>query len=192
MQRQSLVQHLSPSRDLIRDAALILLAAGATALAAKVQIPLQPVPITLQTLVVLVSGAALGARLGALSQIAYLLAGVLGAPVFSAPIGGPAILAGPTGGYLLAFVPAAALVGWLAEKGWDRSLAASALMLFLGSLVFYAIGAAQLSLFVGPQQAVAAGVLPFLVGDALKIVAGMGLMPAAWALCGRYFKSDPK
>lgn len=152
-------------------------------LSAQLQIPLEPVPITLQTLAVMVLSAVLGSRLGALSQIMYLLAGASGLPVFASFKAGPAVLFGPTGGYLLAFIPAAFIIGLLAEKGWDRSLIKSAAAMLLGSIVIWTMGTLQLSLYLGGlNNASFAGVLPFLPGDAIKIAAAAGLLPGLWAL----------
>lgn len=153
------------------------------ALSAQIQIPLEPVPITLQTLMVMVLSAFLGARLGALSQVAYLLAGASGLPVFASFKAGPAVLLGPTGGYLLAFLPAAFVIGLLAEKGWDRTLLKSVSMMLLGCLIIWTMGTLQLSLYLGGlTPAFFAGVLPFLPGDAVKIAVASGVLPGLWAL----------
>ncbi len=119
-----LVAALWPARGtswLARNAALALAGALALALSAKVQVPFYPVPMTLQTLVVLTLSAAYGARLGAATVALYLAEGLLGLPVFASALAGPAYMAGPTGGYLAGFLAAAALIGFLAGRGWDRS-----------------------------------------------------------------------
>lgn len=161
-----------------RKAAGVLGFALLTALGAyaSVRIPGSAVPVTMQTLVVSLAGALLGARLGALSQATYLLAGALGAPVFSGGAAGFAWLMGPTGGFLLAFPLAAAVTGMLTAGSLTRPGAAGALRLaagiFLGTLVIFAGGWAQLTLLTGdPVNALRVGVLPFLAGDVLKVVA---------------------
>jgi len=157
------------------------------AIAAQMQIPLAPVPITLQTLALMVISAALGARRAALTQSAYLLAGLCGAPVFAGLKSGPAALLGPTGGYLLAFIPSAFLIGMLAQRGWDKSLMKSAGMMLLGSLIVWLLGSIHLSLYVGGfSQALALGVLPFLPGDAVKIALAAGFLPGIWTLVQNY------
>lgn len=167
----------------------VVAAAGLTALAAQWRIPLPftPVPITGQTFAVLLSGAALGTRLGAASQLLYLAAGAVGLPVFTEASGGPDTFLGPTGGYLVGFVVAAAVVGRLAEAGRDRRVLPAVASFVAGTAVIYAFGTAglMLSAGMGPGEAFAKGVVPFLVGDAVKAaVAGLAL-PGAWKLLGR-------
>lgn len=176
--------------------ALVIAVLGASALvaaAARVAIPLpfSPVPLTGQTFAVLLVGAALGSRAGAAALVAYLVEGLLGLPVFAggtsawspSRAGAPVIL-GPTAGYLVGFVAAAFVVGWLAERGWDRRPHTSALAMALGNLVIYVFGLAWLARFVGPEQAIPLGALPFLVGDLLKILLATALLPAAWRFAG--------
>ena len=157
-----------------------------TALSAQIAIPLPftPVPITGQTFGVLLTGALLGPRLGAAAMLLYLLEGSAGLPFFAGGAGGAARLAGPTGGYLLSYPFAAALVGWLAVRGWDRRPLTMLAAMLLGSLVVFALGAGWLSHFVGLSHAVTAGVLPFLPGDALKALLAAGLLPAGWKMLG--------
>lgn len=182
MERSSLFLHLSPTRSRAKEVAIVFAGAAVMALCAQLQVPLEPVPLTLQTLAVMVLSGALGARLGALSQALYLAMGACGLPVFASFKAGPAVLMGPTGGYLLAFIPAALLIGFLAERGWDKSLVKSVLMMVLGSLVIWTMGSLQLSLFVGGlDKAFLAGVLPFLPGDAIKIALASGVLPGLWA-----------
>jgi biotin transport system substrate-specific component len=153
------------------------------ALCAQVTVPLPftPVPITGQTLGVLLTGAALGSRLGALAVLAYLAEGFAGLPVFAA--GGPpgvARLLAPSAGYLVGFLPAAYLVGWLAERGWDRKVWSTVLAMVLGNLVIYACGLLGLARFVPANGLLAAGLLPFLAGDAIKIALAAAALPGAW------------
>ncbi len=151
-----------------------------TALGAQVRIPLPwtPVPLTLQTLFVILAGAALGPVLGPLSQGVYLVGGAVGLPIFAGGTGGAAyLLESATAGYLLGFVGAAALVGWLTRRSQRPGIGRILLSMGAGSLVIYACGAAWLawSLHLDPADAIARGVLPFLAGDVLKIGAAAGL-----------------
>ena len=172
----------------------VLFMTALTAAAAQVSfsIPFTQVPFTLQPMVVLMAGLALGPRLGLLSQVLYLAAGVLGAPVFAVsptlPMGA-ARLIGPTGGYLMAY-PFAALV---AERGFDRRHATSVLAMLAGLIVIYACGVLWLGLFVstassspiGISAALATGFYPFVVADILKVLVAAAVMPALWRLIGR-------
>jgi len=162
-----------------RDALLVLGFGALLAASSQISIPLPgtPVPLTLQTLAVLLAGMVLGSRRGALAVLAWLGAGVLGLPVLAT--------GAFTGGYLVGFVAAAFLVGLLAERRWDRRPATTVAALVLGSIVIYAFGAAWLSLFVGAKAAIVQGVLPFLGGDAIKIAAAATALPLAWSRLGR-------
>jgi len=177
------------ARHAVRDAVLVSGAAALTALAAQVAIPVpgSPVPVTLQTFAVLVTAAALGPGRGALAQVVYLAAGVAGMPVFSNGKGGVETVFGATGGYLLGFVLAAYVVGWLSQRGADRRVASTALSYVAGSLLIYALGVTVLALSTGQSigWAIAHGVVPFLLGDALKACAAAGALPLAWRLVGR-------
>lgn len=173
---------------LARQGALALIAVIALWLSAKVQVPLYPVPITLQTLVVLVIGVAYGPALGAASCALYLGIGALGLPVFAGAWsegGGIEHLYGPTAGYLAGFVVASWLVGRLARLGWDRKLLTAGLAMILGNVVIYALGVSWLAVQIGLAKALEFGLLPFLYGDFLKIALGTALLPATWYLLGR-------
>lgn len=143
-----------------------------TAVGAYIIIPLPPVPITLQTLFLGLAGTLLGGRLGALSQVVYLLLGIIGLPVFAGGKAGIGVLFGPTGGYLIGFVVAAFVVGKLAALKERPGFAWLCLSLVAGTAVVYALGVFQLSLVarLAPLKALAVGVLPFLPGDGIKIV----------------------
>ncbi len=156
-------------------------------LAAQIVLPLpfSPVPISGQTLAVLLVGTLLGSRRGSLAVLTYLVEGVLGLPVFAGGMAGPARLAGPTGGYLLGFAAAAFLVGRLAEKNWDRHLWTAGLAMLLGNAVIYALGLPWLAYFVGSERALATGLLPFIFGDLLKLILSATLLPVGWRLLGR-------
>ncbi|MBB6098870.1 biotin transport system substrate-specific component [Deinobacterium chartae] len=177
-----------PQRTLLRDLLLIVAGTLLLALLAQVRIPTVPVPITGQTLGVLLIGAALGARLGFLSMSSYLLAGAVGLPFFTGAASGPEALLGATGGYLFAMPFAAGLVGLLVERfGADRRPLTTLLAFAAGSLLIYAFGVSWLAvaLKLSAAKAVAAGMLPFLPGDALKAVIAAGLLPSAWKWVGR-------
>jgi biotin transport system substrate-specific component len=143
-----------------------------------------PVPITGQTLGVLLVGAAFGPSLGAATLLLYLLEGALGLPFFAHGAHGWSLLqvASATGGYLWGFVVAAAVVGWLSTRGWDRSLKGSIGSMFVGELVLYAIAVPWLahSLGIGVQRAMVLGLYPFIVGDTLKLLIAAGALPLAW------------
>jgi biotin transport system substrate-specific component len=168
---------------LVRNIALVVGGTLFVALSALVVIPLPftPVPLSLQTFAVLLTGAALGSRRGALSMALYLLAGVAGVPWFSAHQSGWAFA---SFGYVVGFVAAAWLVGRLAEAGADRKALKTAGMMVLGNVVIYAFGVAGLMAYTGMDlgTALAKGVAPFLVGDLIKIAVAAALLPAAWKL----------
>lgn len=206
MTQTPMMQALWPGRanaqstDLGRDALLVLAFSLVTALSAQIAIPLPftPVPLTGQTFGVLLTGALLGPRLGAIAMLLYLAEGGLGLPFFAGGAAGPARLLGPTGGYLLSYPLAAWLTGSLAVRGWDRRPLTMLAAMLLGSLAIFALGAAQLSLFpplrigaaaslhMGLAEALREGVVPFLPGDVLKALLAAGLLPLGWKWIGRH------
>jgi biotin transport system substrate-specific component len=162
-----------------------------TVVAAQVSVPVPftPVPFTLQPMVVLIGAAALGARLGAISQLTYLALGIAGLPVFAAsPVlpQGVARLLGPTGGYLMAYPLAAYAVGWLAERGWDRRYVTAACAMASGLAIVFTGGVGWLALYVQPARgldaALATGLYPFIVADLVKLLFAAGLTPSLWWL----------
>ncbi len=171
--------------------AILHVVGGATlvALAAQLRfvVPWTPVPYTGQTGAVLLVGAALGAPLGALSMLLYVLAGIVGLPVFTGGASGTQQLLGVTGGYLVGFVLAAALVGWLAERGWDRTPVRALGLMALGTLAIYFVGVPVLAAVAGLQadQAVARGALVFLPWDIAKLILAAALLPLAWRVARR-------
>lgn len=169
-----------------RQVALVVAGVAALAISAKVSVPMWPVPITLQTLFVLMIGAGYGVRLGVVTILAYLALGAVGADVFtgsSAEVNGLAYMLGTTGGYLFGFVIAAAAIGALARRGWDRSILTMALAMLIGTVLIYAPGVAWLGHVVGWDKPVLEwGLYPFLVGDALKLALAALLFPGLWAL----------
>lgn len=169
-------------RGLARDVALVVGFSVLTAICARIVIPLWPVPITAQTLAVLLAGALLGSRLGALSQLTYIAQGAMGLPVFYGGKVGIVHLLGPTGGYLFGFVAAAFVVGWLVERGWDRRFWSTALAMILGSAAMYALALSWLARFVPAQALLGAGLYPFIPGDLIKIVVASLALPSAWSL----------
>lgn len=174
-------QRADQASDIVRSAVLIALGTALLTLSAKLNLPLPLVPMTLQTLVVLLIGAAYGARLGSVTVIAYLAEGALGLPVFAGPVGGLATLTGPTAGYLAGFVVAAFIVGWFAERGWDRSVPRLFVAMAFGHIAILALGFGWLAfaMHLGVAKAWSVGVLPFLAGSLVKNALGATLLPAA-------------
>jgi biotin transport system substrate-specific component len=172
----------------LRDMTLILSGALFVALLAQVKIPLPftPVPLTGQTFAVLLVGAALGSKRGAASMALYIALGTLGLPVFAGGASGLTYLAGATLGYLIGFVAAAFVIGLLAERGLERSVRTSIVPFVIGTIVIYICGITWLTILLGSfSQAVAAGLLPFLIGDAIKLVAASLTLPIGWKLVGK-------
>jgi biotin transport system substrate-specific component len=173
----------------------VLFMTALTAAAAQVSfsIPFTEVPFTLTPMAVLMAGLTLGPRLGLLSQVLYLAAGVLGAPVFAiSPLPpGAARLIGPTGGYLMSYPFAALVTGYLAERGFDRRHATSVLAMLAGLIVIYTCGVLWLGLYagtsgpIGISAALAGGLYPFVLADILKVLVAAAIMPALWRLIGR-------
>lgn len=173
----------------LRDLGLVLAGTALLIVGSRVAIPLpgNPVPFTLQTLAVLLVGGALGMRRGALSAALFLALGLVGLPVFADSRGGLAVVLGATGGYLVGFLLAAALVGRLAELGWDRRLGGSIGMNALGTAAIYLVGVPWLAVTtqLSLGDAVRLGLLPFLAADVIKLLVAAGTFPAAWWVVGR-------
>ena len=173
----------------IRDAVLVVVGAVVIFLTAKVSIaiPGNPVPYTLQNFGVLVVGGSLGLRRGGAAALLYVLLGVVGLPFFAEGKGGIQVILGASGGYLVGFVVAGAIVGRLAELGWDRRLLGALGAMALGNVAIYLVGVPWLMAVTGYTLPVAIekGVLPFLVGDAIKLLLAAAALPAAWWLVGR-------
>lgn len=182
----TIMDALFPRATLARDILLILSFGLVTALFAQVAFYIGLVPISGQTFAVLLAGALLGSRRGALSQLTYLSAGAMGAPVFAGWHGGIAHLMGPTGGYLIGFVGVAFVVGFLAERGWDRHLWSMALAMLIGEVVLYACGLAWLSNFAPSGSVLATGLYPFIPGDLIKVALAAVAVPSGWALLNRF------
>jgi biotin transporter BioY len=171
--------------DWTRSVGLVIGFSLLTAAAAQVVIPVGIVPITGQTFAVLLTGALLGSRLGAMAMIAYLVEGASGLPFFSGGHGGLMHLLGPSGGYLVAFPAAAYITGAFAEHGWDKRLLTAAAAMAIGSLVIIASGYVWLLQFKSPLLALYDGVTKFIIGDIVKIVLAAAALPAGWKLLKR-------
>jgi len=169
----------------IRSLYLIVLGSLLVAALARIEIvlPFTPVPITGQTFGVLLIGAALGSKRGAASILLYITEGAFGLPFFAGGASGLGILTGATAGYLVGFVGAAYVLGWLAERGLERSVRTSVIPFIVGTVIIYVCGAAWLSILLGSlTEAVTLGIVPFLIGDAVKLIAASLALPAAWKL----------
>ncbi len=163
-----------------KQAVLALLGSLFIAICAQITIHLPLVPVTMQTFAVLAVGAAFGMRLGAATLALYVLEGTLGLPVFAEFRAGTAVLMGPTGGYLIGFILAAALVGWFAERGYDRRVISMFGVMILGAAILYVPGLLWLSNFTGFDKVLELGLYPFLWGDLLKAALAAIAFPAAW------------
>lgn len=195
-----LVPAVLAARLAARSRDLALVAAGALLIAlsaaVSIRLPDNPVPITGQTFGVLLVASALGLRRGLGATALYVAIGVIGLPAFAEGKGGLGVIAsvsdgrlvlGATGGYLAGFVLAAALVGRLAQRGWDRRLPGALAAMALGNAVIYAIGLPWLAAATGfgPAETIAKGLVPFLLGDAAKLLLAAGVLPAAWWVVGK-------
>ncbi len=157
------------------------------ALSAKLHVPFWPVPMTMQTFVVLVTAMACGSLIGGSIVLAYLAEGALGLPVFSGTPGGAVGLAymmGPTGGYLVGMLVASILVGQLSARGWGRSVSTTLLAMLIGTFVIFSFGYGWLATLIGAERAWTFGVMPFLLSEGLKVGLAAIFLPASWALLG--------
>ena len=173
----------------IKQVALVIFGIAVLALAAKIKIPMWPVPVTMGTFAVLTLGAAYGARLGLVTILGYMLVGALGFDVFagsSAEAHGLTYMMGGTGGYLVGYVLATVALGLLARAGWDRSAGKMAGAMLLGNVIIYVPGLVWLGMLYGWDQPILEwGLTPFLLGDVLKLALAALILPAAWKLVGR-------
>jgi len=173
----------------VRQVLLVLAGVALLTIAAKIRVPMWPVPITMQTFAVLVIGAAYGPRLGVATLLAYLALGAAGLAVFTGEGAGLAYMMGPTGGYLLGFAVAAGVMGWLASRGWDRTVAGMAGALLIGNAVIYAFGLPWMAHLFAAERGMAWvmqwGMTNFLLGDALKLALAALVLPLAWRAVGR-------
>jgi biotin transport system substrate-specific component len=169
---------------LVRSMALVVAATGLLTLSAKIEVPFWPVPITMQSLTVLLIGLAYGSRLGAVAVLAYLGEGLAGLPVFAGPVAGAGYMAGPTGGFLAGFVLAAFCVGWMAERGWDRSVLRASAALGVGHILLFIPGVLWLAVLLGWSKGIALGLTPFIFVTIVKTALGVALVAAFWSLLG--------
>jgi len=178
-----------PRTGILGDVLLVCAGTALVSLAAQVSVPLgfTPVPISGQTFAVLLVGASLGSIRGAASLALYLLIGLAGAPVYSEQKGGWEIFSGATGGYLVGFMVAAAVVGLLAERGWDKRVATSVSAMLTGSVIIYVFGLVWLHRYLEAswEATLTAGLYPFVPGDILKLYLAALALPAAWKLVER-------
>jgi biotin transport system substrate-specific component len=178
-----------PRSGLLTDALLVLAGTGFVALAAQVsfEIPGTPVPITGQTFAVVLVGASLGALLALASLGLYLFVGALGAPIYADGSHGWDVLTGPTGGYVVGFVLAAVVTGFLAEQRWDRRFSSAVAAMLTGNVLVYAVGLPWLAVDqdLGFKDTMAEGLAPFVPGDLLKLYLAGALLPATWRLMAR-------
>ena len=170
--------------EITKDVVLVLSFAILTGISTKLKIEIGLIPITFQTFAVLLSGALLGSKKGAISQLTYLLMGLTGLPWFARG-GGISYLLSPTFGYLLGFILAAYFVGYLVEKGWDKNFEKAVLAMFFGNVLIYIPGLFWLARFVGLGKVLSVGFYPFIIGDLLKILLAGLALPMGWKLIKR-------
>ena len=185
------------SRTRAMDVVLIVAGAALTAVSAQIAVPLWPVPITGQTLAVLLVGVTLGAVRGGLSMVLYAILGIVGLPVFSESSSGWGVIAGPSGGYIIGFIFAAILTGWLAQREWDRKLLRAFVAFLAGSVVTFAFGLPWLATYLGAvgvpndlNSVLTAGLYPFILGGIVKSILGAGIITLAWVAVARRDKKS--
>jgi len=172
---------------IVYDTILVLAGSAILALSAQLSFyfPFSPVPITGQTFAVLFLGAVLGSYRGTLAVLAYLVEAAMGLPVLAGGMAGIAYMVGPTGGYLTGFIAAAFIAGFLAERGWDRNVGTALLAMVLGDAALFICGMFWLSVYIGWEKAIYAGLLPFIIGECLKLAAASLILPSGWKLISR-------
>lgn len=183
---QSLATSLLPRTQgsVLGKTALVALGIVLLALSARIQVPFWPVPMTLQTAVVLLIGASYGARLGTATLLSYLAAGAVGLPAFAGGAG-LAYMGGPTGGYLAGFLAAAFVMGWLCDRGMGRTLVSAIGLMLLGQVIIFVPGVAWLANLIGFDKAITAGLLPFLPAEVLKTALAAAVLTAGWSAATR-------
>jgi biotin transport system substrate-specific component len=176
-----------PRAGLATDIVLVLAGTALVAAAAQVSIPFEPVPLTGQTFAVLLVGSSLGAIRGAVSLSLYLCLGVAGAPIYADGRHGWGIITGPTGGYIVGFVVAACVTGYLAERGWDRRFPSAVGAMLTGNVIVYAVGLPWLAVVLDTNfdTTLDLGLYKFVPGDLLKLYLAAALLPTAWRVVGR-------
>ena len=184
---ETLLERIFNPSTLTRKVIAVLLGSILLAIASQVTVPLKPVPITMQTFAILLIGMTYGSRLGAITMIVYLTEGAAGLPVFAGGTGGYIHLFGPTGGYLWGFILAAFVIGWLAEHGWGKTFITTAAAMLVGNALLYIPGLLVLKgvLSLGWEETLASGLMPFLIGDSLKLLLAAVTMPFAWHIVNK-------
>lgn len=177
---RSFNQLSATDQSLLKTSLLLLAGVLVLALASQLAIPLTPVPLTFQSATVVLIGMAYGSRNGSLVVLSYLIAGFCGLPVFAEFSAGPAPFMGPTAGYLIGFLPAAFVSGYLAERGFGRHLMTSFMTAIIGVSIIFFCGLSALSTFVGFDQAIQVGLMPFVVSEPIKLLAVALLIPRLW------------
>ncbi len=184
---EQIARHVAKSSGLgevLMNFVLLMMGLGTLAIFARIQVPFYPVPVTMQTLAVMIIAMAYGSKLGTATLFSYLLAGFLGAPVFAGGAGF-AYMAGPTGGYLLGFLAVGVVLGGLADRGWTRNWQTTAVAMVLGTAIIYCFGVAWLSQLIGFDKAITFGVMPFIYGDMLKLAIAAVSVPFMWKLVSK-------
>ena len=172
---------LPVQNTVVKNVLLALLGSVLMAACAQITIPMFPVPLTLQTFAILFIGMALGSRYGPLAVLFYLAEGAVGLPVFAGGSAGLGVFIGGTAGYLYGFVIAAFIVGYLGEKGWDRTFVKASVAMFAGNVAIYIPGLLWLAMIYGWDKPIFAwGLTPFIIGDLVKLVVASGLFTIAW------------
>ena len=186
----TLLEALWPAQDnarVFRALVMVFVGVGFLTASSYIRVPMWPVPMTMQTFAVLGLGAAYGLRLGGATVLTYLAVGIIGGPVFSDGASGWAYFTGTTGGYLFGFMVAAALVGWVAERGWDRNFASTILVMLVGNALIYVPGLLWLGVLYGWDKPILEwGLTPFILGDVTKLALAAALMPVAWTLIKKW------
>lgn len=187
---QTLIGAVWPESSLFKPLRLAVLAVAGSALLAvssKIQVPMWPVPMTMQTFAVLAIGMAYGWRLGGATILLYMAEGAIGLPVFAKGGGMAYFFEATSMGYIYGYLPAAMLVGWLAQRGWDRSFATTALAMLFGNVLIYVPGLLWLGMIVGWDKPVLEwGLTPFIVGDLVKLLLAAAVLPLAWKAVQRW------
>ena len=165
--------------QVLNKAILIVFGIALLTISAKVQVPFWPVPMTLQTLAVLLIGATYGGRLAGSTVVGYLAVGAVGLPVFASGAG-LAYMMGPTGGYLAGFLLAAVTLGYLADKGYGRTIISALALFVIGEVAIFALGTGWLAALIGTEKAIAGGLLPFIPGEALKVALATAILTLGW------------
>ena len=180
-------EEVSLKRRLLAYFVLAIIGSFLLIVSAKVQLPFYPVPMTMQTLVVLLIGMTYGPYLAAVTISLYIIQGVMGFPVFAGG-GGIAYIVGPTGGYIIGFLISATFLGLLANRGWGKTWKTSAISMIAGVFIIFLSGISWLSVYIGFENAILKGFIPFIYADCLKIIIASFVMPTAWSFVDKILK----